>query len=636
MIDFLQQKTSLFRSLSLKVSICIIALFLIFTSIFFYFFYTFHRDQLLESLQISTEIQSRLILYTLEQAMLLNRREILQNSIENLLRESENKIERVMILNKRGEVKVSNDGALLGKRIDKNDASCIICHRYTPEERSRTVRFQTSSGEMVFRNVSPIFNKPLCYGCHSPADKINGVLILDYSLAPAERILSSNINKILMLTGSLIFVIMVTVYLLMDRIILRRIRSFIKVTKNIEEGDLHARVNLDGHDEIAHLATHFNKMAESVFQLMGEVTRAKEYLENLINSLNEGVIVLNKELKIIDANRAFVTTCELKRQDIIGKRCPAIIEDVLCKDRPLECPSLITLESGTVQTRIKSLNIRGEERYFEISSSPIMDEKGNVIHAVEVWRDITQRRQMEAYLSHSERLSTVGLLASGISHEINNPLASILTCIEGLQRRIKRIERLPSELNEFPHYLDLIQKEVMRCKTITEKLLVYCQKSPHRIQPIDIRKIIEDIVSLVRFEASRHRTEVLLKWNADIPLIKGEESQIKQLYFNIIINAIQACIENGGRVIIEGGIEGDYAVVKVLDNGKGVRKEDLERVFDPFFTTKPPGTGTGLGLFIARNIAQNYGGRIELSSQWQRGTTVTIRLPVKTLSTHVI
>lgn len=563
--------------------------------------------------------------------MLLNRREMLQNSIENLLRESENKIERVMILNKKGEVKVSNDGTLIGRTIDKNDSSCMICHRYTPEERSRTVRFRTSDGETVFRNVSPIFNKPICYGCHSPSDKINGVLILDYSLAPAERILSSNINRILAITGSLIFIIMVTVYFLMDRIILRRIRGFIRVTKTIEEGNLNARVNLSGHDEIGHLATHFNKMAESVSQLMGELTRAKEYLENLINSLSEGVIVLDRELNIMDANRAFVNLCGLKKDDIIGKRCHGIIEDVVCSDKPFDCPSMITLQSGVVQSRIKSLTVKGKERFFEISSSPIKDENGNVTHAVEVWRDITERRQMEAYLSHSERLSTVGLLASGISHEINNPLASILTCIEGLQRRIKKTEKLPPELHDLPPYLDLIQKEVMRCKAITEKLLIYCQKTPHRVQSIDIKKIIEDIISLVRFEASKHNIEVIVRWDTDLPVIKGEESQIKQLYFNIIINAIQACVENGGRVTIEGGIKGDEIVVNVSDNGKGIKKEHLDRVFDPFFTTKPPGTGTGLGLFIARNIAQNYGGSIELASQWERGTSVTIRLPARNL-----
>jgi signal transduction histidine kinase len=246
---------------------------------------------------------------------------------------------------------------------------------------------------------------------------------------------------------------------------------------------------------------------------------------------------------------------------------------------------------------------------------------------LEIWRDITRRRELEAGLAHSERLASLGFLASGISHEINNPLASITAALDGLRRRMKDGDGSPPE--ELSMYLDLIRGEVGRCSELSNRLKGLGKK-PRDIRKVyDLRAACEETVALVRFEAKKRFVSVELEADAGLRPILGDESQMRQVLLNLVLNAIQS-IDGRGRVVLRVAPQGDGVRIQVEDDGRGIPVEVQRTMFEPFTSARPDGRGSGLGLFISKVILDRAGGRIELSSKLGQGTLFTVWIPAST------
>jgi two-component system NtrC family sensor kinase len=275
------------------------------------------------------------------------------------------------------------------------------------------------------------------------------------------------------------------------------------------------------------------------------------------------------------------------------------------------------------------------ERTLEIFSSPIWGPDGTVDQVVEVVRDITERQRLEATLLHSEHLASLGMLATGVSHEINNPLASIATAIEGLRRRIAEQPDGWKESAEVAEYIELVQREVGRCKGITDKLLILAREGPSVARWFDLRVSVEETVSLVALEADRRGVELSCTWDNDMLFIKADDGQLRQVLLNLLLNAIQAT-EVGGSVVVQGTKTDNGVSVSIADNGCGIPQAEIKRIFEPFYTRKPVGQGTGLGLFISRNIVEDHGGDIVVESREGAGTTVTVSLPLEGPARDVI
>jgi signal transduction histidine kinase len=235
-------------------------------------------------------------------------------------------------------------------------------------------------------------------------------------------------------------------------------------------------------------------------------------------------------------------------------------------------------------------------------------------------------------LIQTEKMSSIGVLATGIAHEINNPLTSVAGYAEALLRRFRDEASLgtDSRLDVFPKYLEVIVREAYHCKGIIGSLLNFGRKSDGLLGSVNLTVLLTEILELLRHQPNYGEMEVVADLNEHIPTILGDPSGLRQVFMNLLINACHA-IRDGGVVKISTTYsEKDRAVyVKVRDTGCGIAHDVIDRIWDPFFTTKEVGKGVGLGLALTYNIVKRHGGEISVKSTVGEGSQFTVRLPVR-------
>ncbi|MGW8268187.1 MAG: sensor histidine kinase, partial [Longimicrobiales bacterium] len=248
---------------------------------------------------------------------------------------------------------------------------------------------------------------------------------------------------------------------------------------------------------------------------------------------------------------------------------------------------------------------------------------GSVAQVVEVWRDISERRAAEARLAESHRLASLGMLASGFSHELNTPLATVLTCVEGILRESK------AGGSDFPaaHRIEasagIARDQILRCRGITQHFLRLSrgQSSPGDI--VDVSRVIAAVCRLVEPTAVAKGVEVKTVLPEDSPRVRADEADLQHALINLLLNAIEAS-DDGGVVTVEVR-SGSPVGIRVQDEGCGIPLEELDRIFEPFTSLRQG--GTGLGLFLSRDFVQRWGGEIAVESAPGRGSVFEILLP---------
>ncbi len=350
-----------------------------------------------------------------------------------------------------------------------------------------------------------------------------------------------------------------------------------------------------------------------------------------VDSLSDAIVVLDRERRVVAANRRYVEEFGARRDSVVGAiclqglRCP----EAEATDRRGACVACLAFDGQSDQKVIRTLpDARGVQRRWEASFNPIVDGGGRVTHVVEVWRDITDRSTLEAQLSHSERLASVGALAAGVAHEINNPLASVLAGVDSLSRAIARRERDPAALDDASELLKLLEHEVGRCRETTAKLMLLAQ--PYTTTPgrVDFNRAVHDTMSLLQFHTKKHGIEVQDQLDADLPEVWGSESGLRGICMNLMMNAVQA-MPNGGTLRVSTLARGPQIVLTIEDSGPGIREEHLVKIWEPFFTTKPAGQGTGLGLFVTNGVVTRHGGTIRVENRAEGGARFIVELPVE-------
>ncbi|GAW92012.1 sensor histidine kinase [Calderihabitans maritimus] len=257
------------------------------------------------------------------------------------------------------------------------------------------------------------------------------------------------------------------------------------------------------------------------------------------------------------------------------------------------------------------------------------DEVGRLVAAFnQMTRELKQKREMEAMVVQADKLAAVGLLASGVAHEINNPLASVAAYSQDLLERLEteKAEEL-LESGELIHYLTVIKEQVARAKKITQNLLNFARQSEWQPQELSVNSVIEDALALLEYQFKQADIVIEKKLEPQLPPVLADRLQLQQVFVNLFQNALDA-MDKSGRLTISTSLEENYIKVTVSDTGCGIPEEQLPKIFDPFFTTKPAGVGTGLGLSICYGIISRLKGRIKVTSQTGKGTTVTVCLPV--------
>ncbi len=241
-----------------------------------------------------------------------------------------------------------------------------------------------------------------------------------------------------------------------------------------------------------------------------------------------------------------------------------------------------------------------------------------------------EKEMMNKQVIETGKLASVGELAAGIAHEINNPVAIMVEEAGWVGDLLEEEEFAKSEnLDEFQRALKQINTQGKRCKEITHKLLSFARKTDSRIQAVQVNELIEEVVSLSSQRARYSNVELRTNLQNSLPAIQASMSEMQQVFLNLINNALDAMEKDGGTIETISKMEDSQVIVDIADTGPGIPRANLARIFDPFFTTKPVGKGTGLGLSICYGIIKKMGGEIDVRSSVGLGTTFSIRIPVE-------
>lgn len=225
--------------------------------------------------------------------------------------------------------------------------------------------------------------------------------------------------------------------------------------------------------------------------------------------------------------------------------------------------------------------------------------------------------EIQKQIYHAEKLASIGRLASGVAHEINNPLNGIRNCLIRLNK-----EKTTAKQKE--EYQELINEGVTRIEKIVKKLLGFARKEKQSLISMNINEELRKVISLLDYKLTQNNIDLELNLDAELPLVKGDSLLLQEVFMNILLNSFDA-VEKNGKINITSVIAENNAVkVSIRDNGSGIKAEDMAKIFDPFFTTKEPGKGTGLGLSVVMNIIEAHGGKIEINSNPEKGTVVTL------------
>ncbi len=571
----------------------------------------YHYSHTIEARRGAAELENRILEAALRHQMMDKDSRLMTEILEEIGRQPE--VRSAMVLDHDGVIRLSSESKDVGLRISRGSPTCLVCHAKTPESRERWVLLETSSGD-VLRSVRPIVNRPECHRCHDPDKKLNGILILDISLAEIQKQLRRDSGRMAAGTVILTIVLLSGAGLLVRRLVLSRLARLGRTARSIAGGALQERASVEGDDMIASLGRDFNYMADATSTLIGEVKEREQQIAGVLNSLDDGLIVLDRRFRVVAANRSISRRLCAYPENLRGRNCRDAIGHSLPCENDDECPTARCLKTGKLERAVYHLpTSEGERgRVHEVYASPVFSEDGSVAQVVEVWRDISERVREEERLAEIERLSALGILASGLSHEVNTPLASTLTSAEAILGRLGdggdgNVDA--GALDAVRESARTIRQQVLRCRKITEQFLRFSRGIPPSIEALDLGQVVRSVFSLAAPTARETGIRLDLSDDEDLPLVTANTEVVQHVVLNVLVNAIESFEGKGGvilaRFVVDSGVR-----LQIRDNGCGIPPEVQRHLFEPFRTQKP--RGTGLGLFLSRTFMRRFGGDVRL------------------------
>jgi two-component system NtrC family sensor kinase len=372
----------------------------------------------------------------------------------------------------------------------------------------------------------------------------------------------------------------------------------------------------------AQAATAFmnGRLFSSLREKADELQQLTEYSENILESMDSGVLVLDLDGRVSRWNRAMEALDGREREAVLGRSLdevfpPAFLEALrgsLVLGREEEIASIYKLHLSAQDGRGLIVNVSIAP--FQIGSG---ERRGTVL----ILNDISARLQLEEQLQHTEKMASIGLLAAGVAHEVNTPLAGISSYTQLLRQQT-------GDDDPRSALLDKIEKQSFRAARIIQSLLNFSRSGRGEAERLDLDKLLTDVLSLVEHQLAASKIKVRRELSGDLPGIRADENQLQQVFFNLVLNARDA-MPSGGWLTVRTRVEDDAVVAEIADTGVGIQREHIKRIYDPFFTTKGIGRGTGLGLSISYGIVQEHGGAISVESAPGQGTTFRVTLPVR-------
>ncbi len=398
------------------------------------------------------------------------------------------------------------------------------------------------------------------------------------------------------------------------------------------------------------IAIENSRLYRSLERKMAEYERLKEYSENIVESINVGILAVDLEDRVESWNSRMEQLTGVTREQAAGRPLTELLPAELVEQFdgnpgengirhiyrfPLRAPSQNNViempanggTNGSGQAEPDAAAAEASrETIVNVAVAPLVSRDLEQIGRLIIFDDITERDELERRLVQADKLSSVGLLAAGVAHEVNTPLAVISTYAQMLAKQVSGDEQ-KSKL------LEKIAKQTFRASEIVNSLLNFSRTSTTTFDEIDVNRVIQESLVLIEHQMEKAGVRVQLDLEEQIPSIKGNSGKLQQVFLNLFLNARDA-MGGGGTLTIRTHRQSEAAAVDVLDTGHGIQAENLNRIFDPFFTTKAIRKGTGLGLSVCYGIVREHGGVIEVESQPGEGTRFHLEFPLARKAVH--
>jgi PAS domain S-box-containing protein len=368
------------------------------------------------------------------------------------------------------------------------------------------------------------------------------------------------------------------------------------------------------------------RLYASLEQKVQEYERLKDFNENIVESISVGVFAVDLEDRVEFWNSQMEVMYALPRWQVLGKTLAEVFPAGFLEEfyRVRANPGIHNLYKYRWTTP------GGETRTTNIAIAPLVTRKFNVIGRLVLVDDITERIELESQLSQAEKMSSIGLLAAGVAHEVNTPLAVISSYAQMLSKQLQGDEKRSA-------LLEKITKQTFRASEIVNNLLNFSRTSGTEFGEVDLNKVIRDTLALLEHQFKTAHVKVQQEMCANLPAIHGNAGKLQQVFLNLFLNAKDAMPEGGTLHVLTAN--GNGVNITVSDTGSGIAQEHIDRIYDPFFTTKNSPRdgrrGTGLGLSVTYGIIQEHAGKIRVESRMGSGTTFRLEFPLMRKAVNV-
>lgn len=523
---------------------------------------------------------------------------------------------------------------------------------------------RSPSGHLTARFVMPFFMKKECLGCHiGVVGQVNGAISVKMSLERYEGLFGMHSMRVVFWGGGILVMVSIAVLAAVNRRLIMPIGSIESGAEALAGGDLAYRVSVSTGDELENLADSFNKMAESLQSAMESVEEASRGRSRLVEMAVDPILLVDPEtMRFTDANRAATVLTGYSKEELLGMTLDEIHPAGNAADHMERMSRWLHDGSGYLHDAV-ALHKAGYKVPVEVAASVI--DIGGRKCVQEIWRDLSERRGFEktlrayvegleaavkertetlnrtvmeledAYrrlkdseqgLIQSAKMKSLGEMGAGIAHELNSPIAGILSITEAMMRRTD-----PDERSYF--LLEKIKDAAVRSKHIILDMLMFSRPDREGGENIDVNELVRSTLLLFISEIKTCSIDVREELDPGVPGIVGNKGQLMEVVLNILKNARDAMHSGGSTHIRTATLkceDGLYAIIEITDTGPGIPEDILDRIFDPFFSTKEKGGGMniGLGLSISQGIIKEHGGRIEAANLEGGGASFTVYLPV--------
>jgi len=353
-----------------------------------------------------------------------------------------------------------------------------------------------------------------------------------------------------------------------------------------------------------------------------EIARLKDFSENIVESLNVGVLAVDLEGIVDSWNTRMEQLFGVSRQDAVGRALSSLLPEELAQEiAARRDEEQIT---GIYKQRLQH---QGKLLTLNVSITPLVSKSNERIGRLMLFDDVTQRQRMEEKMSQTEKLTSLGLLAAGVAHEVNTPLAVISNYIQMLAKQMPEGDPRQS-------LIEKIVKQTFRASEIVNNLLNFSRTGAAEAADVDVNRVVEETLSLVAHPMKTARIQIVKELGEALPTVRGSANKLQQVFLNLFLNARDA-MPAGGLLEVRTAAHNGSVEIEIADTGAGIAREDINRIFDPFFTTKPNGRGTGLGLSVSYGIIKEHAGKIDVRSTPGKGTSFHVEFPAARKAAHV-